>query len=635
MNSSVKRSSQSGLSLRLSVIGVPTYCINPFTDLILKWVTCSGDEWTVKRLKSLKLTLIQLRSNTPVTTPLARNRKGGYKGVIGSLLRFGLKSDKNFSKVLNAFMAYTHWTSVKLTDEQRKKFLTAVNAEPVAIPTNFVRAFRRTVKSVIPERTIHGKPQSLLTWRGSPNKRAPTSRFGSMQQSEKILYELELLKSRKTWEHVESLWNEIYSHIFGCTYMKEVCDFTHIDYFESTGPMVAGEVHFLQEPGYKLRSIASPYRLFQMASQPLKEDLGQLVRSLDWDCTHDQGKARPFIQEKLKAKEMVYSVDLSSATDYFPYDLQQMSLELIYGIDNPYIQLFREVSKALWISELGMIRWNRGQPLGFNPSFFTFTLTHGLVLLTLLGKPYNHEFFVLGDDVVILNKELFDKYISFLSAVGCPYAKDKTLISCELAEFAGKVVTPDNQYPQLKWRKVSDDNFLDLARNIGPRIRLLLSKKQCEILDVFAHIPDFIHPYGLNWSYPGSNLESMINEGLKYCFEERVLDSLTGLSAHVNRQLYADYGTCTNDLTYHVRNDVVGKDVSTFDEKVKSVFLRIGFARKNYEYFLEGLKDIPSALDDGSYHHQLPFAEVQPSRVTLKQRLSRFIRMDKSPDRAS
>jgi len=394
--------------------------------------------------------------------------------------------------------------------------------------------------------------------------------------------------------------------------------------------MVGGEVHFLQEPGYKLRSIASPYRLFQVASQPLKRDLSLLVRTLDWDCTHDQGKAMPFIRNQLKAGDFVYSVDLSSATDYFPYELQEIVLTTIYGKDSPYIKLFRDVSRSSWKSELGEIVWKRGQPLGFNPSFFTFTLTHGLLLLSLLGKKYDHEFFVLGDDVVILNKELFNKYIEFLREAACPYSAEKTLVSNELAEFAGKVVTRDSVYPQLKWRKVSDDNFLDLARLIGPRIRLLLSKKQNKVLDVFAHIPDFVHPFGLNSSYPGSNLESMLKRGLELSFEERVLDSLTGLSSHVHNQLYADYGASTNDLSASVLLTEVKQEVQTFDEKVKSVFLKLGFARKNYEYFLEGLKDIPEALCDESNHHELPPEQVQPTRVTLVQRLSRFIqKLDK------
>jgi hypothetical protein len=540
-----------------------------------------------------------------------------------------MKSDKCFVKVLNAFMAYSHYVSVKVTPAQRKKFLSAINATPVEIQERFVNSYGRVVKRLVPVRTIRGKPQSIIFWRGSATKRAPTYDAGSVPQSEKLLEEIKLLDNDQTWFHVRSLWTGIYSHVFRDIDVHRFCDSVHFDDVDR-GPMVGGEVHFLQEPGYKLRSIASPYRLFQVASQPLKEDLGQLVRSLDWDCTHNQGKAMPIIQEAIRSGKTVYSVDLSSATDYFPFELQQMTLEIIYGKENPYVHLFRDVSRSIWHSDLGDLQWKKGQPLGFNPSFFTFTLTHGFVLRTLLGRRWNNEFFVLGDDVVILDEKLFKKYVSFLSATGCPYATDKTLVSNELAEFAGKVVIKDMIIPQLKWRKVSDDNFLDLARFIGRRIRLLLSKKQNDILDVFAHIPDFIHPYGLNWSKPGSNLESMIKDGLMLCFEERVLDSLTGLSRHVHRQLYADYGWSTNDLMDVVRKPQVHEAVSTFDEKVKSVFLQLGWARRQYEYFLEYLKDIPSALLDGSYHPELPPADVIPSRTTLRQRLSRFL-FDKNP----
>jgi hypothetical protein len=626
MNSN--RSSQSGLTLRLSVIGVPTYSILPFVELLNRWSTCSGEEWTVKRCKSLKLALIQLRSGSTLTVPLARNRKGQIKGVVGSLMRWALKSDKNFSKVLNSFMVYSHWTSVILTDTQRKKFLIAINAEPVAIPVTFKRVFEHTLKAVVRGRTIRGKPQSLVFYRGSPSKRAPTVNQGSVPQSQKLLSELYSLDNDATWEHVRSLWDDIYCHVLRGFDVNGFCDSVHIDDNEQT-PMVGGEVHFLQEPGYKLRSIASPFRLFQVASQPLKDDLSYLVRTLDWDCTYDQGKAFPYIQKHLAAKRQVYSVDLTSATDMFPYELQEIVLSTIYGKDNPYVKLFRDVSRSTWHSELGELVWRKGQPLGFNPSFFTFTLTHGLVLLTLLGKKYDYEFFVLGDDVIILNKELFEKYTSFLNEMGCPYSPEKTLVSSELAEFAGKVITKETVYPQLKWRRVSDNNFLDLARLIGPRIRLLLTKKQNEVLDVFSHIPNFIHPLGLNWSYPGSNLENMIKAGLELSFKERVLDSLTGLSKHTHDQLYADYGPFTDDLLRFTDKVYLKQEVLTFDEKVKSVFLRLGYARRNYEYFLENLKDIPLALS-GLTNPELPLAEVLPSRVTLRQRLSRFIQKDKS-----
>lgn len=617
------KSSLSGITLRLSVIGIPTYSINPFAGLLVKWSECSGEEWTVKRCKLLKQTLITERTHMAVKAPLARNRHGYYKGVVGSLIRWGLKNDKNFYKVLNAFMAYTHWVSSQLTVTQRKKFLDAVNAPVVEIPQNLRSSMVATTRSAVGHRTIHEKPQPLLVWQGSPNKRAPTTR-GSVPQSKLVLHELSLLNNEGICDHVKRL-HVIYDYVFAGLDWKSFIDSTHQDDVIND-TMTGGEVHFLQEPGYKLRSIASPYRLFQVASEPLKNILKAIVTELPWDCTHDQGRAFPVIQDVLRRKMTVYSVDLSSATDYFPYELQEIVLNTIFGKDSPYITLFREVSRSKWKSELGVIRWNKGQPLGFNPSFFLFTLTHGLLLRALLGHEWNNEFFVVGDDVVITDHTLYEKYISTLKLLGCPYSPDKTLVSSELSEFVGKVITQNNVYPQLKWRDISDDNFIDLARLVGPRIQRLLTRKQRQVLDVFAHVSGHVHPYGLDWSYPGSNLDEMIRRGMMLLFEERVLGSLTGLSTRIHDRLYADYGPYTLDFTSVVDSTAVNEVAKTFDEKVVSVFRGLGYNRIASEYFLEGLKDIPVALSRMRNHPmELPYEEKLPSRVTLLQRLSRFL----------
>jgi len=616
---------RSGLTMRLSVIGLPPYMINPFVDLLIRWSTCSGEEWTVGRCKALKTYLLQLRSGMKPGALFAKNRHGQLRGVVGSITRYGMKSDKCLKQALNAFMAYSNWVSVNTTPTQRKKFLCAINANSVAIPGDLENALVGVTRSVVGMRTIRDEPKPLMEWIGSPSKRAPTLRYGSVPQDQHMLYELMLVSNVETWEHILRYWT-IYSPVFKGLDVKGFVDSLHEDSL-SYGPMVAGEVHFLQEPGYKLRSIASPFRLFQVASEPLKNDLGRLVASLEWDCTHDQGRAFPIIQERLSWHKKVYSVDLSNATDYFPWQLQYSVLRTVYGVNNPYVEMFREISRCTWRSELGVLQWKRGQPLGFNPSFFTFTLTHGLLLRSLLGRPWNHEFYVVGDDVVILDDLLYDKYIRCLQMLECPWSPDKTLVSDELCEFVGKVVTATQIIPLLKWREISDDNFLDLARWLGPRIRLMLSQKQKRVLDVFAHVPDFIHPYGLNWSYPGSNLELMIKQGLQLCFEQRVLNSLTGLSQNIHRQLYADYRFLTQDLSDVPNQEHLRQIVETFDEKVKSVFLKAGFARKNYEYFLEGLKDIPVTLSEAKQRPlELPLEVKPPSRVTLLQRLSQFLR---------
>jgi len=620
----------SGLTLRLSVVGIPSCTINPFAELMVRWTVHSGEEWTVKRLKDLKIALFQQRAGLPITAPIARNRNGEIRGVVGSLMRWATKTDKNFAKVLNAFMAYSHWYSVKLTGSQKKKFFQAVTAPPVKTPEFLCSLLVRTTQATVGRRTVRDVPSQLLHWQGSSAKRAPTL-VGPVNQDSQILLELLLFNNWKTWDHITRFDIAIYSHVFaGLNVNSYLARYDQHPESLDMGPLIGGEVHFLQEPGYKLRSIASPYRLFQVASEPLKNSLKSIVSGLPWDCTHDQSRAIPSIQRQLHCNKQVHSVDLSNATDYFPWELQEIVLETIYGQDNPYVALFHEISRATWHSELGDIQWTRGQPLGFNPSFFCFTLTHGLLLESLrrfispAGQKWDCDFFVLGDDVVILRDDLYKYYIKTLDQFGCPYSKDKSISSCKLSEFAGKVVTPDATFPQLKWRDVSDDNFIDLARWLGPRIRMLLSRRQCSVLDVFAHIPDFISPFGLNWSFPGSNLDKMVKLGEGLTTDERVLYSLMGLSENVHNQLYADYAVFAEDLKTIVDETIVSQDIRTFDEKVYEVFLRIEAKWFSTALPLYGLKDIPWTLRDTLLVPQLPMESRPPSRVTLLQRLSRL-----------
>lgn len=609
--------SLSGLRLRLKVIGIPTYSINPFVELIDKWVHCSGEEWTISRLKHLKIFLIHQYTGSQYDYSLAKNRHGGIKGIVGSLMRYAQKSDDNFIKVINAFMAYTHWVSPILTKSQKKKFLEAISAPQHSVPVDLIRALERTTRNIVHQRQISTKPQSLLEWQGSPVKRSPTFNRGSVSQDSAISQELFLLDNEETWQHVRTLWDEIYSHVFKGYHVHKWVDSAHYDDID-TSNMVAGEVHFLQEPGYKLRSIASPYRMFQVASEPLKHLLKGIITDLEWDCTHCQDRAFPVVQRAIRQGKVVHSVDLSSATDLFPLELQLSVLQQIIGKESGYLKLFRDVSRADWKSDIGKVKWNKGQPLGFNPSFFLFTLTHGLLLRTLLGRRWNQEFFVVGDDVLIFDDILYQKYIDTLSTLGCSYSPSKSISSNKLAEFAGKLIIHDKVIPQLKWRSISDDNFLDLAKLIGRNIKLLLSRKQKKVLEVFEPIPDFIHPLGLNWSYPGSNLEEMIRKGLELTFDEKVLNSLTGLRRKIHGHLYSDYGPYSNDLRVHTDEQYILEAVKTFDEKVKSVFLKLGFREFNFDGFLDGLKDIPRGL----FNEELPLEVREPSRVSTLRRLS-------------
>ena len=86
---SILYSTNRDLSSRAIATGVPRNISFPILGLFLKWVDCSGEEWTVDRFKAIKLDAIRVQAGLPpVSAWIAKNKHGRLKGHVGSLLRW-------------------------------------------------------------------------------------------------------------------------------------------------------------------------------------------------------------------------------------------------------------------------------------------------------------------------------------------------------------------------------------------------------------------------------------------------------------------------------------------------------------------------------------------------------------------
>jgi len=617
---------QRGIIHRLIVIGIPHDAIQPLVELAAKWVICSGEEWTVKKFKSLKVDFLRLNAGLEPVSRIRKNSKGEPYGVIGRLFRWSTSPVK-MNRVLQALQIYTFFTSGTLTKSQREKFERAVNCDtPVLTGPDFKTALQNAVLKHIGTRSLRfleDLNSRLITFRGNPNKRAPVITGSSISQDSSYNRELEYLFSPKG---INSIFNfsDIYSRVLeGIKYPRIEAQIEYPLWAKEyvSKPLYGGKVHFLQEPGMKLRSIASPYRIHQIALNPLGKTLYSIVKSLPWDCTFDQSRAIPVVQGALAEGKTVHSVDLSSATDYFPLEIQSIVLRTIFGSLRD-IDLFEYLSRSVWESSIGPIVWRRGQPLGLYPSFATFTLTHGLLLAMLNGNEHKDKFFVVGDDVVILDNILFNSYTNMLSMLGCPWSEDKTLSANKLAEFAGKIITCGEVYPQYKWREMSDDNFLDLCRHLGPRSRSLLSRDQKKVFDVVKHC---LPPIGLNFSYPGSSYHDMmvLTDEILASKDEVVVGSLVSLLPLIIKNLIDD-GVASPMFKYRDER-YIERLASTFDEKVRKAFHLSPFEEmvKNNISFAGNIDDLPETSRDS----RLPLKETTPSRVSTLDRLKRILRL--------
>jgi hypothetical protein len=265
---------------------------------------------------------------------------------------------------------------------------------------------------------------------------------------------------------------------------------------------VAGRIGLIQEKGLKARVVAMPGLLLQSILKPLNSFLLNICKSAPWDYTHDQMAGCIPAQEALKQGKTVHSVDLSSATDRFPYQWQ--SLVLSYVAPDYQVIMDSVIKHGLWKMtlpkgreidyEVGskLISYGCGQPMGLNGSFPLFSLTHGLMLLTLqrLVNPNSKEipFSILGDDVMIWDDELHNAYRKMLYECDIPVSVEKCMSSNTHAEFASRIITKDHVIRGIRMGVTDRSNILSKIDNFTlEAIRL-----QDPVVRVWAAVTDLL-----------------------------------------------------------------------------------------------------------------------------------------------
>lgn len=527
------------LCVRLRALGIPKQQADQIISLVTKWTSCSGPEWTVNRLKSLKLEYVTRLAGKPVLAPnFSRNREGLPKGVWSWLLK--QRSKRACFKVINTLMVYSSLTSPEITLQQREKFFGSMESRDQTGLHSRLKNIRR-IRVTEP---LNSKP--FLLECVSPEKSAPSCLGPSISKADslgQLVYFSQSVPSVEAYFRYPQVFKPVvpealFRHLQGTLSW-------HLDIPQRLEAVESiGKIGFIQEPGYKLRAVANPNAVWQAALAPLKKlILTDLERNFPTDCTHDQMSGILDIQAWLRQGKECYSVDLSDATNLMPRSLQMDVLRTRYLFTWPdnissrvpflgpfshygssrkqqqfseLVDAFEFASAAKWYyretdGSLRTARFTRGQPLGLGPSFPTFALTHNIILEGLCEKvgckPVN-TFRVLGDDVVISDGEVHRLYRETLKNLGCKVSESKTIQSTVLAEFAGRVITSDHIIPAYKWRRVLGENFLDIAKNYGMQSRRLLSREQRLIVDLISEVPEEIGGFG--WNPKGKPLSARL-----------------------------------------------------------------------------------------------------------------------------
>jgi hypothetical protein len=212
------------------------------------------------------------------------------------------------------------------------------------------------------------------------------------------------------------------------------------------------------EAAGKIRVFAIGDIWSQWVLKPLHDFMFDILRKIPSDSTFDQeASLESFIQENKGS--LFWSFDLKSATDMIP---KQLYIDMLTGLigskaagawskimDRPFLLPKEILDKGNYIRDYGSntIRYTRGQPMGLLSSWASLALLHHCIvsfafhLIKPGAKVPSHYYRVLGDDIVIANKDLADSYSHVCDTLGITLSIPKSFRETTIANFASQVIS--------------------------------------------------------------------------------------------------------------------------------------------------------------------------------------------------
>lgn len=325
-----------------------------------------------------------------------------------------------------------------------------------------------------------------------------------------------------------------------------------------------GELGGVMEQGGKLRIFAAPNVLLQAYLEPLQLWLDKFRDQVPSDVYKDQESGAIWAQDQMLLGKRVQSIDLSSATCRFPFEVQtQLCKDL--GAPEAIMSLYIAMARSPWKVQPHLVewfgeyvKWSVGQPLGVNPSMSSFALCHNLLLAGLcvdLGLDVRNSFRVLGDDVVTSNEALAIRYRQVITDAGILISEHKCYDSKSYAEFAGYSIRPSLMVRPGRWRPPSVLNIQGLVSDLGESVidELPNDAQFMERLIAF-HDGSYSPPQNMWGSWLCLNtlvFSTNFDNITSVRFRQREISWYDGCTKHLMSQFPGIYFLSENDGNFH------------------------------------------------------------------------------------
>jgi len=242
-----------------------------------------------------------------------------------------------------------------------------------------------------------------------------------------------------------------------------------------------GQLAIKEEAAGKLRVFALVDSWTQSSLKPLHEMLFKFLKSLPNDATFNQGLSVQRCMEKAKIAGCSFGYDLSAATDRLPIKLQVAILTPLIG------ELGAQCWKTLLIGRTYKLETPQyseelsyavGQPMGALSSWAMLAVTHHFIVqmayrscrTILSAKDWYSNYELLGDDIVIFDKDVAESYLNLMKGFGVDINQSKSVISNNSSFEFAKVFAKDG----INLSPVSWKMFMSQNSNMG-RVNIAFS----------------------------------------------------------------------------------------------------------------------------------------------------------------
>jgi hypothetical protein len=177
-------------------------------------------------------------------------------------------------------------------------------------------------------------------------------------------------------------------------------------------PAILSKISMISEGAGKTRNIAILDFFSQNALKPIHDIVMSVLKTIDGDSTYSQEDGFRRGMRLAQLSGYCASFDLSSATDRFPLSLQVDVVTQLFGrlVGKDWCSVISDRDFYEPSTKKSGIRWSVGQPLGALSSWGVFTLAHHSIVRFCAGDPNFTNYQILGDDVMIFDKRVSEKY---------------------------------------------------------------------------------------------------------------------------------------------------------------------------------------------------------------------------------